>query len=136
MDSLRNITASLLFILLLLSASSTPAFSSSAKAKSNITKAELRVLLKTAKTPAEHRKIAEYYRQEVARLTAVAKEHSDLAAVYAQQPPNPALEAKHGSAVEGASHCRRWAELTEQEATEAASLAELHEGMAKVAEQK
>lgn len=136
MNSLRNITASVLFILLLLSASSIPAFSSSAKAKSSITKAELRGLLKIAKTPAEHRKIAEYYRQEAARLAAVAKEHRDLAAVYAQQPPNPALEAKHGSAVEGASHCRRWAELAEQEAKEAASLAELHEGMAKVAEQK
>ena len=136
MDSLRNITARLLFILLLVSVSSIPALSSSAKANSNITKGELKVLLKSAKTPAEHHKIAEYYRHEAARLAAVAKEHRDLAGVYEQRPPNPALEAKHGSAVEGASHCRRWAELTEQEAKEAVSLAELHEGMAKVAEQK
>jgi hypothetical protein len=136
MNTLRNITVSLVLILSLLSVSSTPAFSSSAKAKGSISKADLKVLLKTAQTPAEHRKIAEYYRQEAAKLAAVAKEHRDLALVYEQRPPNPALEAKHGSAVEGASHCRRWAELTEQEAKEAESLAELHEGMAKMAEQK
>lgn len=136
MNSLRTISATLVLIVSLLSASSIPAFSSADKAKSAISKTDLKVLLKTAKTPAEHRKIAEYYRQEAARLAAVAKEHRDLAAIYEQRPPNPALEAKHGSAVEGASHCRRWAELTDEEAKEAASLAELHEGMAKAAEQK
>ena len=136
MKSLRSTIISLAFTLSLLSISSIPAFSSSANAKPTITKTELKALLKTAKTPAEHRKIAEYFRQQAASLAAVAKEHRELAGVYKQRPPNPALEAKHGSAVEGASHCRRWAELTEQEAQEAVSLADLHEGMAKAAEQK
>jgi len=97
---------------------------------------ELKVLLKTAKAPADHLKIAAYYKQEAARLAQSAKEHSQLAAIYQQHPFNAALEAKHGSAVEGVSHCRRWAELASEQAKEAEALAALHEGMAKAAEQK
>jgi len=93
-------------------------------------------LLKTAKEPAEHQKIAAYYRQEAARLTQSAKEHDELAAIYKQTPPNPAMESKHGSSVEGASHCNRWAELDAEQAKEAQALAVLHEGMAKDAEKK
>ena len=63
-----------------------------------ITKKEFKTLLKTAKEPVEHRKIAAYYRQEAARLTASAKEHEELAEVYAKNPPFPAMEAKHGTA--------------------------------------
>ncbi len=62
-----------------------------------ITKKEFKTLLKTAKEPVEHRKIAEYYRQEAARLTASAKEHEELAEIYAKYPPFPAMEAKHGT---------------------------------------
>lgn len=42
------------------------------------TKKELKVLLKTAKEPQEHLRIAAYYRQEAAHKRAEAKEHSDL----------------------------------------------------------
>ena len=102
-----------------------------------ITKKEFKTLLKAAKEPVEHRKIAEYYRQEAARLTASAKEHEELAEIYAKNPPFPAMEAKHGTAfAQGAPHCKRWAELTAEEAKEAESLAAMHEEMAKAAEQK
>src|SRR6266852_164295 len=77
-----------------------------------ITKKEFKTLLKTAKEPVEHRKIAEYYRQEAARLTASAKEHEELAKVYAKNPPFPAMEAKHGAAfAQGAPHCERWGRI-------------------------
>jgi hypothetical protein len=102
-----------------------------------ITKKEFKTLLKTAKEPVEHRKIAAYYRQEAARLTASTKEHQELAEVYAKTPPFPAMEAKHGSAfAQGAPHCKRWAELSAEQAKEADALAEMHEDMAKAAEQK
>ena len=98
---------------------------------------EFKTLLKTAKEPPEHRKIAEYYRQEAQRLTASSKEHAEMAEFYAKNPPFPrALEAKHGDVAMGASHCRKWAELESEEAKEAESLAALHEEMAKAAEQK
>jgi hypothetical protein len=102
-----------------------------------ITKKEFKTLLKTAKEPVEHRKIAAYYRQEAARLTASAKEHEELAEVYAKNPPFPAMEAKHGTAfAQGAPHCKRWAELSAEQAKEAEALAAMHEEMAKAVEQK
>ena len=114
----------------------TSVYPAAAQNQATISKKELKVLLKTAKEPAEHQKIAAYYRQEAARLTQSAKEHRELAAIYEQNPPNPAMEAKHGTSVEGVSHCRRWAELDSEQAKEAEALAALHEGMAKDAEKK
>lgn len=102
-----------------------------------LTKKQLKVLLRTAKEPPEHRKIAEYYRQEAQRLTASSKEHAELAAIYQKNPPFPAMEAKHGTSFgQGVSHCRRWAELDAEQAREAEAVAVLHEDMAKAAEQK
>jgi hypothetical protein len=102
-----------------------------------VSKKEFKALLKTAKEPSEHRKIADYYRQEAQRLTVSSKEHAEMAEFYAKNPPFPrALESKHGDTVMGASHCRKWAELNADEAKEAESLAALHEDMAKAGEQK
>jgi hypothetical protein len=108
-----------------------------AKNKPVLSKKELKVLLRTAQEPPEHHRIAEYYRQEAQRLTASAKEHTELAEIYAKNPPFPAMEAKHGSSFgQGASHCRLWAQLDAEQAKEAEALAVLHEDMAKQAEQK
>ena len=47
------------------------------------------------------------------------------------------MEAKHGDAFgQGASHCKKFAELAEEQAKEADALVALHEDMAKSAEQK
>lgn len=109
----------------------------SASDQTVITKKEFKTLLKTAKEPVEHRKIAAYYRQEAARLNASAKEHEELAKVYAKNPPFPALEVKHGAAFgQGATHCKRWAELSAEQAKEATALANMHEEMAAAAEKK
>ena len=124
-------------VLTLLLASSLLSTYAAAGENQVISKKEFKTLLKTAKEPVEHRKIAEYYRQEAARLTASAKEHEELAEVYAKNPPFPAMEAKHGTAFgQGAQHCKRWAELSAEQAKEAEALAAMHEEMAKTAEQK
>ncbi len=108
-----------------------------AKNKPVLTKKELKVLLKTASEPADHQKIAEYYRQKALRLRADAKEHLEMAEDYAKYPRFGAMGPKQlGSLGQGASHCQRWAQLDEQEAKEAEALAVLHEDMAKQAEQK
>lgn len=127
---------SLALIIALTFASFTSVYRAAAQNKTTISKKELKVLLNTAKTPAEHQKITAYYRQEAARLNQSAKEHAELAAIYRQNPPNPAMESKHGASVEGATHCNRWAELDAERAKEAEALAVLHEGMAKNAETK
>ena len=101
------------------------------------TRKELVTLLKTAKEPSEHRRIAAYYRHEAASLTQSAKEHSELAAIYQQKHPFAAMESKHGDAFgQGASHCEKFAQLAKEQAKEAEALAVLHEDMAKEAEQK
>lgn len=101
------------------------------------TRKELVTLLKTAKEPPEHRRIAAYYRAEAARLTQSAKEHAELATIYQQTHPFPAMESKHGDMFgQGASHCQKFAELVKEQAKEAEALAVLHEEMAKLAEQK
>jgi hypothetical protein len=93
------------------------------------TKKELRTLLKSAKEPSEHLRIAAYYQQEAQWLTTSSKEHAELAGSYAKNPPFPRpLEAKLGHAVMGASHYCKWANLTLQ-AKEEESLAALHEDM-------
>ncbi len=133
MKTYRKRYALALSFLLALSAFSTYAIAGD---QSVISKKEFKTLLKTAKEPVEQRKIAAYYRQEAARLTTSAKEHEELAAVYEKKPPFPALEAKHGSSVEGVSHCKRWAELSAEQAKEALALADMHEAMAVAAEKK
>jgi hypothetical protein len=76
------------------------------------TKKEFKTLLKTAKEPSEHLKIAEYYRQEAARLAASSKEHAELAKTYTKSPPYLAMEAKRGDTFgQGADHCNKWAEF-------------------------
>jgi hypothetical protein len=101
-----------------------------------ISKKELKVLLTTAKEPAEHRKIAEYYRQQAQRLSASSKQHAQMAEIYAKDPVYKSRESKTGDTAMGANHCRKWAKLEAEEAKEAESLAALHENMAKAAEQK
>lgn len=114
-----------------------PAYSVAGDNKPVISKKELKVLLKTAKEPADHQKIAEYYRQKAQQLRAGAKEHVEMAEEYTKNPTFAQMEIKQRAWLgQGTSHCRRWAELDEQEAKEAEALATLHEDMAKAAEQK
>jgi hypothetical protein len=120
-----------------LALSSLVPLSVAAENKSALSKKELQVLIANAKTPTEHQKIAAYYRDQAQRLTASAKEHAEMAEVYAKNPVSAALESKHGvSFGQGASHCRRWAQLDEEQAKEAEALAALHNEIAKSAEKK
>ena len=101
------------------------------------TKKELATLLKTAKEPPDHLRIAAYYTQEAIQLRQVAKEHSELAEIYQRNHPFAAMESKHGDAFgQGASHCKKFAQLALDQANEADALAELHKEMANTAAQK
>jgi hypothetical protein len=112
-------------------------YPAAAQNQRTISTKQLKVLLKTASEPADHQKIADYYRQEAARLTQEAKQHADLAKLYTENPPYPGMVSKHGTDFgQGAPHCQHWAELDEQQAKEAEALATLHENMAKAGAQK
>ncbi len=111
----------------------TAAQTGSAASQHHLTKKELKALIANAKTAEDHQKIAAYYRAEARRIRQDAKEHQELAETYAKTVPNP-MEAKHGDmAGQGTSHCKKWAELDNQEADEADALAASHEEMAKAA---
>ena len=99
--------------------------------QATLSKQEFKVLLKTAKEPPEHRKIAEYYRQQAQRLIATAKYHEEMAEIYKNHPLP--FEGKYPYGTVGHSHCQRWAELDREQAKEAEKLAALHEDMAKAA---
>jgi hypothetical protein len=133
-------TQNLVSIATLIAALVTLSFASvylAAQAQKVPSKTELVTLLRTAKEPPDHLKIAAYYKAEAARLRQTAKEHSELAAIYQESHPFAAMESKHGETFGlGASHCKKFAELALEEAKEADSLAALHEEMAKASEHK
>ena len=60
----------------------TPVFATATEKKPALKKKELMALLANAKTPADHRVIASYYRYETLRLTHTSKEHFERAADY------------------------------------------------------
>lgn len=128
---------SLIVIVFLTLLSFAPPYSAAAEKTPTLNKKDLKVLLKGAKTPADHLRIADYYRQKAQELTASSKQHFELAATYTKNPPFPALEAKHGIAFgQGVAHCRYWAKRDAEEATKAEAVAARHEEMAKAAEQR
>jgi hypothetical protein len=133
MKSIRLNSFAILMALTLIFLAVATSYTAGAEAKLN--KNELKTLLKSAKTPADHQRLAAYYRWEAQRLVASSKEHSKQAAAYEETQPFAALELKHGSAFgQGASHCRYFAQLESQSAKIAEAEAARHEEMAKRAE--
>ena len=136
MKNSRNLLTTVFSIAVLAAVSFTSVYSFAQDQKVP-TRKELGTLLKSAKEPADHLRIAAYYRQEAATLRQSAKQHTDLAAIYQEQHPFAAMESKHGNSFgQGSTHCRKFAELALAQAKEADALTVLHEDMAKAAEQK
>jgi hypothetical protein len=111
-------------------------YSVAAEGNPILNKKELKILLHTAKTPAQHRTIAAYYRQQAQALNAKAAEHSAMADQRVNGP-RATIESKQGvSFGHGASHCRYFAKQYADQAKEAAILASAHEEEAARAEQR
>ena len=94
-----------------------------------ITKGQLKSAIKNAKTAEQHQSIAAYYNEQGDRLLAEAKEHDELAVVYAKSPNPHAV--KHPMSGATAEHCKYFAEATRKAAKESKELAKLHDDMAK-----
>jgi hypothetical protein len=135
MKSTKNLVSTAVLIAAVFTVSLTSVYSVAQTQK--VPKRELITLLKTAKEPPEHLRIAAYYKQEAAHQREIAKDHSEMAEAYQKTVPFLAMEAKHGDAFGlAAPHCKKWAALALEQAKEDDALAALHEGMAKTAEQK
>ena len=97
----------------------------------HLSKRQLNTLIAAAKTPAEHQRIAQYYQAKAQDYLAQAKEHEQMVAAYKE---NPSLTAK--SQASTINHCEYFAQTFRDLATKSQELAQLHEQMAKEAEQK
>lgn len=94
----------------------------------NLTRKELRALIASAKTPAEHERIAVYYRAEAQRFQGKYREHEEDLAEYDKNPLRyPSKYPMMGD------HCRSLASYYQMAARRATALAEMHESLARKA---
>ncbi len=93
---------------------------------------QLNTLIATAKTPAEHRRIAQYYQAKAQDYLAQAREHEQMVAAY---KANSSLSTNKNRA-STISHCEYFSQTFKELAVKSQELGQLHEQMAKEAEQK
>ena len=98
----------------------------------HFSKHQLKTLIATAKTPAEHLRIAQYYKAKALDYLAQAKEHEEMLAAYKGNPYFSTSKSQ-GSL---ASHCGFFIQTFKEMAAKSQELAKLHEEMATEAEQK
>ncbi|HUA91119.1 MAG TPA: hypothetical protein VL991_01060 [Terracidiphilus sp.] len=98
----------------------------------HLSKQQLNTLIATAKTSAEHRRIAQYFQAKAQDYLAQAQEHEQMLAAY---KANPSLSNdKHRASTIG--HCEYFVQTFKDLAAKSQELAQLHEQMAQNAEQK
>ena len=90
---------------------------------------ELQALIERAKTPAEHRKLADYYTGLAAEYESESKEHTALAEAYIKNPT--IQEMKNPSGAKTAGHCRFFAAKYKEMAETATTMSTMHAEMAK-----
>ncbi len=97
-----------------------------------LSKQQLLSLITSAKTPAEHRRVAEYYHATAQDYLAQAKEHAEMAEAYKKNPMTSSSKFATGTV----DHCEYFAQSFKEMATKMQELADMHEQMAKDAEAK
>ncbi len=95
----------------------------------DLSKKQLLSLIATAKTPAEHRRIAQYYEAKAQDLLAQSKEHEQMAKQY---KANGFISTKWATGTIG--HCEYFAKHFQEASVKMQELASMHEQMAKEAE--
>jgi hypothetical protein len=97
----------------------------------HFSKRQINTLIAEANTPAEHQRIAQYYQAKAQDFLSQAKEHEQMVAAY---KANPSLTAK--SQASTINHYEYFVQTFKDLAAKSQKLAQLHEQMAKEAEQK
>lgn len=92
-----------------------------------LSKQQLLSLIASAKTPAEHRRVAEYYHATAQDYLAQAKEHEEMAEAYKKNPMTSSSKFATGTV----NHCEYFAKSFKDMATKMQELADMHEQMAK-----
>ena len=99
-----------------------------AESGKTMSKKEVAMLIEKANTPAEHNKLAKYYRQQADKFEADAKDHSEMGKMYKARPSAAGL--KVAMSPDSAVHCEYIAESLRNAAKKARELASEHEKMA------
>lgn len=94
-----------------------------------LNKQQLLTLVATAKTPAEHMRLAEYYSAKAKDFAAQSQEHEQMATQYKKNP----LISSSKWATGTIGHCEYFAKTYKEMAAKMQELAELHEQMAHAA---
>lgn len=98
----------------------------------HLSKQQLNTLIATAKTPADHQRLAQYYKAKAQDYLAQAKEHEAMLAAY---KANSSLSTNKNQA-STIGHCEYFVKTFEALADNSEQLAALHERMAKDAPEK
>jgi hypothetical protein len=98
------------------------------KSSDLLTNKQVKELIATAKTPADHVKLQKHYLAVAAKYEADAADHAADAQAYRKNPSF--MDSKNPIGPGTAAHCERFAELDRQAAKEARDLASAHEHMA------
>jgi hypothetical protein len=104
----------------------------SAPKSEKLSEQQLLSLITTAKTPADHTRIADYYQAQAKNYLAQSKEHEQMAAAYKKNP----VTSSSKFATQTVNHCDYLAQSFKKDADRVQDLAKLHEQMAKDATQK
>ena len=92
----------------------------------NLSKHQLNALIATAKTPADHLRIAKFYQSRTRHYLALSKEHEAMLAAY---KPNPGLTNNKNQA-STINHCEYFVQKFNVLAAKSNELAQSHERMA------
>ncbi len=89
---------------------------------------ELKALIANAQTPADHERLAAFYRRRALHFMAQSRKHQELAHLYGDRTGS--VEDPAYNMDRAARHCHNIAKDYREEAKEAMALAKLHEQMA------
>ena len=114
-----------LAVLMAISSGQAPAVESKGELKPQ----EVKALVGSAKTPADHMRLSHHYAAMSAKHEAEAQDHEALAAEYTRNPQFGA--SKHPMMQNSAEHCKFMADHCHNAAKEMKAMATAHEEMAK-----
>ncbi len=107
----------------------TDKLSESINPQESISMKELKALIANARTPADHERLAAFYRGRAEHFMAQSREHEELAHSYGDRTKS--VEDPVYNMDRPAKHCHIIAKDYRDEAKEAIALANIHEQMAK-----
>jgi len=91
-----------------------------------LSKQQLNSLIETAKTPADHSRIAQYYKAEAQDYLAQSNQHEQMAAEYKKNPATSSAKFSTGTV----NHCEYQAQRLKEKAVKLEELAQVHEQLA------